>query len=238
VQGRAINKRQRETGLGFLRAGLLAAGPSTDQDGMRLQLLPILAVPAKPFDSAEYSFELKWDGIRALAAVERGGWRLWGRERADYTARYSELDVLRRLPAGTLVDGELVAFDADSRPNLPRLLRRHGLTDPWRIRQARHWCSACYVVFDLLYQAGHSLLNEPLVRRREVLVALCQRLGAPEVRFSEAVVGNGAALYAAALARGHEGIMAKHLALTYRPGRRSAAWRKIKPPPKWTCSPR
>src|SRR5262249_34870342 len=45
--------------------------------------------------------ELKWDGIRVLAAVDKGGWRLWGRERADYTARYPELDVLRRLPAGT-----------------------------------------------------------------------------------------------------------------------------------------
>ena len=77
------------------------------------RLLPMLAVPAAPFDSSEYSFEVKWDGIRALAAVETAGWRLWGRERADYTARYPELDVLRRLPAGTLVDGELVAFDAD-----------------------------------------------------------------------------------------------------------------------------
>jgi bifunctional non-homologous end joining protein LigD len=94
------------------------------------RLLPMLAVPAKPYNSAEYSFELKWDGIRALAAVERGGWRLWGRERAEYTARYPELDVLRRLPAETLLDGELVTCDAHGRPDLPRLVRRHGLTDP------------------------------------------------------------------------------------------------------------
>ena len=64
------------------------------------RLLPILAVPATPFDSAEFSSEVKWDGIRALAAVETAGWRLWGRERADYTARYPELEGLRRLPAG------------------------------------------------------------------------------------------------------------------------------------------
>ena len=61
------------------------------------RLLPMLAVPAEPFDSPEYSFELKWDGIRALAAMEKGGWRLWGRERADYTQRYPELAMLRRL---------------------------------------------------------------------------------------------------------------------------------------------
>ena len=76
------------------------------------QLEPMLAVSAAPFDAPEYSFEIKWDGIRALAAVEPTAWRLWGRERADYTARYPELGVLGCLPAGTLVDGELVAFDA------------------------------------------------------------------------------------------------------------------------------
>jgi ATP-dependent DNA ligase len=189
----------------------------------------MLAVPATPFDSPEYNFEVKWNGIQALAAVETAGWRSWGRELADYAVRYPELEVLRRLPAGTLVDGELVALDDDGRPDLPRLLRRHGLTDPWRIRRARHWCSMRYVLFDLLYHAGRCLLREPLVRRREVLAEVCQRIGAADVRFSEGVVGLGRALYAAALAQGHEGIVAKHLASSYRPGRRSSAWRKIKP---------
>ena len=170
--------------------------------------------------------------------MEGGGWRLWGRERADYTGRYPELDVLRRLPAGTLVDGELVAFDAHGRPDLPGLLRRHGLTDAWRIRQARRWCAVRYVVFDLLYHAGRCLVHAPLARRREVLAALCQRLDAAEVNFSAGVVGHGRALYAAALAQGHEGVVAKHLASAYQPGRRSAAWRKIKPRRQWTCSRR
>jgi bifunctional non-homologous end joining protein LigD len=202
------------------------------------QLLPMLAVPAAPFDSPEYSYEVKWDGIRALATVETAGWRLWGRERADYTDRYPELDVLRRLPVGTLVDGELVAFDADGRPDLPRLLRRHGLTNPWRIRQARHWCPVQYVLFDLLYHAGRCLVHEPLSRRQELLAKVCQRLDAAHVRFSEGVVGQGMALYAAALVQGHEGVMAKHLASSYRPGKRSAAWRKIKPRPRRTCQKR
>jgi ATP-dependent DNA ligase len=202
------------------------------------RLLPMLAVPAAPFDSPEYSFEVKWDGIRALAAVETAGWRLWGRQRADYTARYLELDVLRRLPAGTLVHGELVAFDADGRPDLPRLLRRHGLTDSWRIRQAPRWCPVRYVLFDVLYHAGHCLVQEPLAQRRDVLTGLCQRLDTAEVRFSEAVVGQGRALYAAALAQGHEGVLAKQLISSYHPGRRSVAWLKIKPWPRETRSAR
>jgi ATP-dependent DNA ligase len=193
------------------------------------RLLPMLAVPAEPFDSPEYCFEVKWNGVRALAAVEKGGWRLWGRERADYTGRYPELDVLRRLPVGTLADGELVAFDAEGRPALARLVRRHGLTDPWRIRQARHWCAVRYVVFDLLYQAGRCLLREPFVRRRELLAEMCQGLAVADVHFSAGVIGAGTAFFEAAVARGHEGVMAKYLGSTYRPGRRSAAWRKIKP---------
>src|SRR5262249_20796582 len=159
-----------------------------------------------------YSFECKWDGIRALAVVEPAGLRLWSREQVDYTARYPELEVLRRLPAGTLVDGELVAFDADDCPDPPRLLRRHGLTNRWRIGQARNWWSVRYVLFDLLYHADRCLVREPLARRREVLAEVCRRLNAANVQFSEGVVGQGRALYAAALAQGHEGVVAKHLA--------------------------
>src|SRR5215468_6330238 len=140
------------------------------------RVLPMLAVAAEPFDAPEYSFEIKYDGVRALAAVEEGGWRLWGRERADYTTRYPELEVVRRAPAGTLVDGEVVTCDADGRPDLRRLLQRHALTDPWRMRQARRWCPVRYVLFDLLYHVGRCLMREPLVRRREILAEVCQRL--------------------------------------------------------------
>ena len=193
------------------------------------RLLPMLAVPAIPFDSLEYGFEIKWDGIRVLAAVETVRWTLWGRQHADYTDRYPELEILRRLPAGTLVDGELVAVDAEGRHHLARLLRRHGLTSGWKIGLARRTCPVQYVLFDLLYHRGHCLLQEPLARRREVLAEACRRLEVTEVSYSEAVVGPGTALYAAALARGHEGVVAKHLGSAYRPGRRSPAWRKSKP---------
>jgi ATP-dependent DNA ligase len=100
------------------------------------------------------------------------------------------------------------------RPDLPRLLRRHGLAHAWRIRQARLWCPVRYVLFDLLYHAGRSLLHEQLVRRRERLEEIVECLDDPDVIFSAGIVGTGTALYAAALAQGHEGVMAKHLAST------------------------
>src|SRR5262249_11735288 len=139
------------------------------------------------------------------------------------------LEVLRRLPAGTLVDGELVAFDADGRPDLRRLLQRHGFTDPWRIRQARQWCPVRYVVFDLLYRAGRCRMREPLARRREALAEVCNKRAVPEVMVSPAVIGSGTALYQWAVAAGQEGAVAKRLSSAYRPGKRSITWKKIKP---------
>jgi bifunctional non-homologous end joining protein LigD len=53
--------------------------------------MPMLATSGEPFDSPEYRFEIKWDGIRALAAIDATGWHFWGRDAADYTARYPEL---------------------------------------------------------------------------------------------------------------------------------------------------
>ncbi len=134
------------------------------------------------------------------------------------------------LPPGTLVDGECVAFDATGVPDLALLLQRNGLTNPWKIGQAWRWCALRYVLFDLLYYGGRCLMREPLSLRRAALADACAMLDAPEVVvFSTGLVGAGKAFFAAAVAQGHEGVLAKHLASPYRPGRRSAAWRKIKP---------
>ncbi len=192
-------------------------------------VLPMLATASTPFDASDYSFEVKWDGVRVLAAIEASGWRLWGRAAADYTARYPELGVLRRLPPATLVDGECVTFDAARVPDLALLLRRHRLADPWKIAQAWRCCSVRYMLFDLLYYRGRCLIHEPLSLRRTVLAEACSRLDTAEVVFSAGVVGAGTAFFAAAVSQGHEGIVAKLLTSRYRPGRRSPAWLKIKP---------
>ena len=197
-------------------------------------LLPMLATSAVPFDSEAYLFEVKWDGVRALAAIEAGRWRLWGRAATDYTARYPELAVLQRLPRGTLVDGELVVRGS-TRPTLAALLQRHHLSDPWQIRLASRWCPVCLVLFDILYHRGCSLLAEPLRIRCECLAEECAKLELPEVACAEGIVGAGRALFVAAVTQGHEGVVAKHLDSSYRPGRRSSAWRKIKPRAATRC---
>jgi ATP-dependent DNA ligase len=197
-----------------------------------MKLLPMLAVAGEPFDSDLYLFEIKWDGIRALAEGAGSRWALWGRGCVDYTARYPELGVLRRLPAGTVVDGELVML-RDGRADFPAVLGRHqrvrpGLGDDRAL-------PVCYVLFDLLYLRGQALLHEPLIDRRARLHALVEQVQEPVLAFSDGVVGNGKAFYDQVVAQGHEGILAKLQISGYRPGKRSPAWRKIKPRGKLPC---
>lgn len=192
------------------------------------KFLPMLAVAAEPFDSPEHLFEVKWDGVRALASVESGGWRLWGRELADYQPRYPELDVLRRLPAGTVVDGELVVL-CQGRADLAAVLRRHQLVQPRKIQHASRQAPASYLLFDLLSWQGEPLLDQPLSERRKRLEELLNRCHEQRLVFSEGVVGPGREFFKQAVAQGHEGVMAKHVQGRYLPGRRMSAWRKIKP---------
>jgi bifunctional non-homologous end joining protein LigD len=131
-------------------------------------ILPMLATSASPFDSRDYVFDVKRDGVRALAAVEKNGWGLWGRELADYGGRYPELEVLRGLPPGTIVDGELVVFE-ENRPSLNAILRRHQLSHPAQVRRASGQTPVHYVLFDILHYRGKPLLQEPLTFRRSLL---------------------------------------------------------------------
>jgi len=116
---------------------------------MKERLLPMLAVRSEPFDSPEWLFEVKWNGVRALAARTAEGRQLWGRNRADYGGRYPELEVLRSLPSGTVLDGELVLLSG-SVPDLEALLARHQLARPAQIQLASQEQPVTYVVFDLL----------------------------------------------------------------------------------------
>ena len=126
--------------------------------------LPMLAVASEPFDSNDYLFEVKWDGVRAIACVQNDRWRLWGRELADYTDRYPELDALRRLPSGTVLDGELVVL-RDGRADLSAILRRHHLASTRKIQQASRHLPVTYVLFDCLYHQGRPLFDQPLAAR-------------------------------------------------------------------------
>ena len=189
---------------------------------------PMLAVEVhEPFDSDHHLFEIKWDGIRCLAMVERGRVRLQSRELIDISSQFPELGCLEQLPDGTVVDGELVVMDGN-RPSLGRIQRRAQLQDQHRIGILSQSTPVVYVIFDLVCLHGQSIMARPLLDRRRELERIVSDLGVNQIILSQAVIGQGRELFRAVEKLGLEGIMAKSLDGQYRPGSRTGLWKKIK----------
>ena len=193
------------------------------------RIVPMLArLGGLPGDQDAYGFEIKWDGIRAVGYWEPGRWRLESRNLRDITGTWPEVRAIgRQLGARSAVlDGEIVAFDDRGRPSFERLQPRMHLTGEAAIRRRAREIPAVYVVFDLLWLEGHSLLDEPYAARRRRLEEL--GLDGPAWRTPAFHAGAGAELLTASREQGLEGIVAKRLDSPYEPGRRSPAWTKVK----------
>jgi ATP-dependent DNA ligase len=187
---------------------------------------PMLAKRRAPFDSSEHLFEVKWDGTRVLAFIERRGYRLVNRHRADVTDRYPELGFLNDLPAGTVLDGEVVVLRR-GKPDFGLLLSRNQARASLKIQSLARTFPATYIVFDLIYHRFESLLASPLWARRPRLERVVRACANSRLVFSEGIVGEGRAFFEAVCREGLEGVVAKRLDGRYRPGRRD--WIKIKP---------
>ena len=189
---------------------------------------PMLAHTAgEAFDSEAYLFEMKWDGIRALAFVEEGRVRLQSREGTEITAQFPELVLpLARLPVGVVMDGELVVL-IEGKPDRSMVLRRMSVRDSLRIRLLAERCPATFVAFDILYAATKCWMPKPLIERRSHLLELIGHLNDDRLLASPAVEGRGIELFELVQERGLEGVMAKRMDGRYLPGRRSRLWLKI-----------
>jgi bifunctional non-homologous end joining protein LigD len=194
------------------------------------RIVPMLARAGGelPADEEHWAFEVKWDGVRAIAYSQPGRFRLEGRRLADMTERYPELRPLNRALGSrdAVLDGEIVAFDENGRPSFERLQSRMHLTGESRIKRRAKEIPVVYAIFDLLYLDGRDLMDRPYEERRELLEGL--GLESPAWRVPTAHVGEGTALLEASAAQGLEGVVAKRLGSRYEAGRRSGAWLKVK----------
>jgi bifunctional non-homologous end joining protein LigD len=201
-----------------------------DRQAMPERIVPMLArsSAAVPRPEDEWSFEVKWDGVRAIAYVKPGRLRLESRNRREITDSYPEVrGLLRDLGMREAVlDGEVVAFDDQGRPSFERLQRRMHVTSSSAVRRLAGSTPVVYAIFDLLYLDGRVLLDRPYEERRERLDGL--GLAGPAWRVPAAHVGEGARLLGATREQGLEGVIAKRLGSRYEPGRRSGAWLKVK----------
>ena len=199
-----------------------------DREPMPERLVPMLARLGALPTGEQWAYEIKWDGIRALAYSEPGRLRLESRNLNEITPRWPEVRALNRALSShsAVLDGEIVAFDADGRPSFERLQQRMHLSSDSAIRRRAQDLPAVYVIFDLLHLDGHSLMGLPYSERRERLEALA--LDGPAWTTPASHSGDGEALLGASRERGLEGIVAKRLSAPYEPGRRSASWIKVK----------
>ena len=203
--------------------------PREGRDPMPEGLEPMKATLARlPVDDAAWGYEIKWDGVRAIAYCEPGHLRLESRNLRDVTRQYPEIGGLVGELGGrpTVLDGELVAYDDQGRPSFQRLQRRMHVASATEVRRRQGEVAVTYVIFDLLHIDGRTLLELPYEERRAELEAL--GLDGDAWQTPSYHRGDGAALLAASRAQGLEGIVAKRLASPYRPGRRGRDWLKVK----------
>lgn len=177
---------------------------------------PTLAtlVSAPPEPEADWLYEVKYDGYRALAALSGGRVAMWTRNRLDLVARFPHLvRALGRVVVGeAVIDGEIVALDARGRPRFQLL--QEGSED------------AILFAFDLLWLDGQDLRGRPLEARRDLLASVMSNLP-PVLRLAERVAGPAEEALGAMARRGLEGLIAKRRGSTY-VGTRSKDWLKLK----------
>jgi len=180
-----------------------------------------------PDEDAGWAFEMKWDGLRAIAGVGGGAVTLHSRTGREVTGSYPELQGLAAAAGrrSLVLDGEIVAFGGGTWPSFEALQQRMNLPASQAARRAAE-IPVTFLAFDLL-DDGRPLLDQPYSKRRAVLDAL--GLDGPHWQTPPAFVGlPGADALALSRRNGLEGIVAKRLASRYEAGKRSAAWRKIK----------
>jgi bifunctional non-homologous end joining protein LigD len=207
-------------------AELVAAAP---RRRVPASLTPMLAETlAVPFSRQGWLFELKYDGVRAVATVHDGEVRLHARSGRDETKRYPELAELAQALStrDAVVDGEIVSFDADGSPSFELLQRRINLDDTRNVARVRAEVPAVYMAFDLLGVDGHDLRDLPLRERKRILRSLLR--DTDSVRYADHVETEGEPFFAAVAERGLEGMVAKRADSRYEAGRRSGSWVKVR----------
>jgi bifunctional non-homologous end joining protein LigD len=174
----------------------------------------------KPPTAGDWMYELKFDGIRAIAVKIDKKVSLLSRNENELVRRFPEIvEAIKSLPAREcVIDGEVVALDEEGRSSFQLLqsLEMEGRKSPLR-----------FYVFDLLQLDGKSLLRLPLTQRKDLLEKLCENIGEP-IRFSGEIGSDATKLLTEVKRRGLEGLIGKQRNSLYEPGRRSGAWIKLK----------
>nr|WP_067060000.1 non-homologous end-joining DNA ligase [Mucilaginibacter sp. L294] len=178
------------------------------------RISPMLCTLTKEvINDPDYLYEVKWDGYRIVSFAEKGKVRMASRSGLDYTKKYPNIArALKDLGHDVIMDGEVVVFNEEGKPDFDAVQKYNGLTSPIN-----------YCVFDLLWLDGHDLMDFPLTNRKELLKSLVK--GHPIFQYSESFE-EGQKLYENMVERNLEGVVAKLKDSTYNQGERGSRWLK------------
>jgi DNA ligase D-like protein (predicted ligase) len=177
-----------------------------------MECLPV----TKLNDAAQWTYEIKLDGYRAIAVKSGQTINLFSRRGKSFNSQYPYLlEALADLPEGTVVDGEVVALDEDGRPNFNLL------------QQFRTGASQiCYFIFDLLVCNERDLTKLPLIERHKLLNLLKPKSG--RIRISEQFEVAANEMLTAVREQKLEGVVAKRRDSFYEAGKRTGSWIKYR----------
>jgi bifunctional non-homologous end joining protein LigD len=179
---------------------------------------PMLAVAIKkPFSHADWIFEVKWDGYRAIAELDNESVALYSRNQIPLMKKFPPVvESLQKLGTRAVLDGEIIVADNNGKPDFQKL-------QDFPKSAGGH---LIYYVFDILFHKGRDLTGLPLIQRKELLKKILPH--DEHMKYSEHIWKDGESFFNAAKQKGIEGIVAKHSLSPYKPGARSTQWLKIK----------
>ena len=169
------------------------------------------------FNDPNWIYEIKWDGYRAVAEVNKKETRLYSRNGLSFATDYPTIfEELQKIKKNVVLDGEIVALDANGKPSF-QLIQQYAQDGSVLV---------CYYVFDCLAVNGKSIESKPLTQRKEILKSIL-----PEselIKYCDHIKGQGKAFFKAVQKQGLEGMIAKRADAIYTEGSRSADWLKVK----------
>ncbi len=190
-------------------------------------LKPMAAKVSQPFDSPQFTYEIKWDGYRCLAFLDSTGTRLQSRKENSFNFLFPELLNLHQKvkTLGSVLDGELVAI-RNGKPSFLQLQKRGLFRNEQRIKAAIINIPIIYVVFDLLYLNEEPLYYQPIEARRSALRDIL--IPDDQVIISDYIEEQGVKYFDSIVQLGLEVVVAKKKGSKYWPGKCVDYWCKFK----------
>ncbi|MDB5271886.1 MAG: ligD [Chitinophagaceae bacterium] len=172
----------------------------------------------KPFSDLQWLFEVKWDGYRAVAEIQKQHIKLYSRNGLSFENKYHDVvTALQEIKHNMVLDGEIVVLDEEAKPNF-QLLQHYP--------DVPEGCNLVYYVFDLLQLEGKKLYDVPLTERKKKLEKIIPSTSI--IRYCEHVTGEGETFFKWVLKHNLEGMMAKKSDSLYLVNKRSSEWLKIR----------